>query len=288
MLTILFMIDLLKAMRIERTIPIISVALIPFAIKNSNLKEYFIFILPIILIYSSIAIQNAIKDNDYFLPKNAKKISYLIIILGIGISLLNIYSFMYGVLCTLLGFIYNKFSRKIILGDSLIAGLTHFSLPFLFSGLIVGMEIKTLISLSIIFFFISPSIGPTTNLKDIEKDKKLKYKTLVNSVKNPEKIAKIFLNFSFILFIIIASLISKNSLLFFIPILILLITINKNMKTSKKALIGMRSYLLFSEFFIILNATQKIEIKFLSSIILLINLILTFVRINEFRINGSN
>jgi 4-hydroxybenzoate polyprenyltransferase len=185
---------------------------------------------------------------------------------------------LYIIISSALGFIYNEFSRKIILGDSLVAGMTHFSLPLFFTGLITNTKIEILLPMTIIIFFIAPTIAPITNIKDMEEDKKRNYKTLINSVKNPLKTIKISLIILPIIFTIISISTNHIEVILFQIILIPLLTKIKNLinnKKFKKGLILLRTYLVYSYFFIILLTTTKIEIIFLASIINLINLIQT-------------
>jgi 4-hydroxybenzoate polyprenyltransferase len=212
------------------------------------------------------------------LPKNSKKISYIIISLAIIVSLFEIHSLIYIIISSILGFIYNEFSRKIILGDSLVAGMTHFSLPLFFTGIITKTNMDIVLPITIIAFFIAPTIAPITNIKDIKEDKKRNYKTLINTVKNPFKTIKISLIILPIIFTIISIIIKNFELIIFQIILFPLIVKIKNLivkKQFKRGLILLRTYLVYSYYFIILLTTKNIEITFVASIINLINFIQT-------------
>ena len=278
--------NLLKATRIERTFPIVLLSLIPFGISNGSLVKFLSFVIPLMTIYSSIAILNAIKDKDYDLPKYSKKLSYALIILSVFLSLFNKYALIYVLLTTILGFIYNEFSRKIILGDSLVAGITHFSLPFFLAGQMNNLSANILVPTTIILYFLAPSIAPITNIKDLKEDRKRGYKTLINSVKKPNRTISFTLISIETIFILIGIILKKPTMILIqIIFSLILIQIKKltNKKYYRKALLLLRVYLIYNYSFIIFLFSKNPLVIFLSSIMNIINLIQTTKKYKQIR-----
>ena len=140
----------------------------------------------------------------------------------------------------------------------------------------VGLKLELIIFLCFASYLLGISIGPTTNLKDIQEDKKRKYKTLVNSIKTPRLTAAIFLSFSFLIISIIYGVLNATQIwLLFFPFILLSFTIRQICKNKiKQALIYLRFYLINSMIILIWSITSNLTIIIISSGILLIQLII--------------
>jgi 4-hydroxybenzoate polyprenyltransferase len=268
--------NLLEATRIKRVFPVLMVILIPAAYTNNF--NLLIFLLGVIaaLIYSASSIYNAYKDEDYKLPKYFPQTIILIFAISLVISSFNKILITAALLWIFFGFIYNTLARKIILGDALIAGLTHFVIPLIASSLLVGLSLSSISSSIILFYLLALCIGPVTNLKDIKKDKERKYKTLVNSVKKPKTITIIILNVSFILITLIFvsfEILNFNLFFLFLPLVIQRIIVKKiNKDKFKEALGFMRVYLMLSFAILIFILSSDSLAKLISSIIFILYL----------------
>lgn len=265
-------INLIKASRIKRTLPILAVILLPAAYTNKFPISLFYLASSIILIYSSASIYNAYKDKDYKLPPYFKKLMIFMVILALSIASLDKTIFIASIFAVFLGYIYNTKARFFSLGDSLVAGITHYALPVLVSSLLVDLNLLKAIPLSMIVYTMALCIGPITDLKDIKKDRKLGYKTIVSDSKNPKKISLIFLNISFLIMIFLYLFLQKNqaSLLLLIPVFLIKTKVSKKIKNNKpkQALNLMRLYLISSFILLILVLTYDIRIAILSVLIL--------------------
>lgn len=267
------LINLIKATRIKRTLTILTIILIPAAYKNTLPIEILTLATIIILIYSASSIYNAYKDNDYKLPKYSKKIILTLTLTALILALTNKTIFTISIIAIILSYIYNTSARFIILGDTFIAGLTHFVLPLLTSSIIVEMQITKVIPLSIALYSTAICIGPVTNLKDIEEDKKRNYKTLVNSIKNPFSTTGLIFEITFISIALIYLFLEINNPIFLlIPIFILKILVTNKIynKKPRQALNLLRLYLISAFLILIFNLTTNIKIISAGTTILII------------------
>lgn len=269
--------QLFRSTRLKRILPILIVILIPAAYKDILKIEVMFLFLIVAFIYSASSIFNAYKDNDYDLPSYFPMIILILLFLSILMAMTN-YILLIGTFSAIvLGYIYNTHARFIVFGDGIIAGLTHYAIPILISSLLVGLDIGLSLTFSSIFYLLAISIGPITNLKDIEKDKILGYKTIVTLTKNPYAVSITFLNISFILIFVLYIMIGieSYSLLSLIPIFLL----EKNIETkiqdkkSELALNLLRLYLILSFMFLIILLTTSFYILLISSSILLVYLL---------------
>lgn len=227
-------INILKATRIYRTIPVLMIILIPAAFSNILNTKLFILGLCCVLVYASAGIHNAIKDKDYDLPKYSSRIIIFLLIGAIIISLFNYIIFLTVLLWIFLGYIYNTFSRYVLFGDTSIIAFTHFSLPLFSSSLLLGLNYNLAFKLSIIFFIIAWFITQTKNLKDTKEDKKREYVTLTTRFQNGILITKILLFISFVFMIISTFIFDLNYKITFSFVLMILILIFSFKKINNK------------------------------------------------------
>lgn len=252
-----YFLNLLKATRVGRVLPVLIIILIPAAYSNKFPLTLLLLGLVAVLIYSAASIHNAYRDKDSEMPKYFPLVIFILLGTALIISSFEKIIFITSIVWITLGYVYNTISRYVIYGDNLIAGLTHFVVPITASSLLVGLGLKTIIPLTTITYLLALCIGPVTNLKDIKEDKRRGYKTLVNSVRKPYSVAAILFDFSFIfIFILYAFLITNGYfLLFLTPVFILKSVIINRIysRRAKEALNLMRFYLIFSFIFLIFS-----------------------------------
>jgi 4-hydroxybenzoate polyprenyltransferase len=157
---------------------------VSMAFANIITKEIILLGVCCALVYSAVGIHNAIKDHDYELPSYANIVMILMPIAAIVVSLSHYLLFITVLAWIALGLAYNTAARHILFGDTTILAVTHFALPSLMSSLILGLDLKVALPLSVIFFLIAWFITLAKNLKDIEEDKKRHYITLTTRFKN--------------------------------------------------------------------------------------------------------
>jgi hypothetical protein len=175
------LINLFKSARIERTFPSISLIIFACALMGKITKEIYLLTICLILLYAPGGILNALKDKDYALPKYSKIVVYILPLIALIISFGNPKVFLASLIWILLGFAYNLFSRKILLADTSIMGITHYFVPVFFTLWILGKDLIPSMEISILIYFTFWLIIPLKNLNGIKKDKSLGYKTLTTS-----------------------------------------------------------------------------------------------------------
>jgi hypothetical protein len=170
--------QLAKATRIYRIFPTLAIILLAANTTSTLNKEIFLLATISTLIYSAISIQNAIKDKDYQLPKYSNKIIIAILLISLAISLTNKILLLTLLAWITLGLIYNTTSRKILLADTTILAITHYTLPYLSTLLLLNIDPTTTIKQTTTIFVIFFLLTPIKNLKGIKEDKKRKTITL--------------------------------------------------------------------------------------------------------------
>jgi 4-hydroxybenzoate polyprenyltransferase len=126
-------------------------------------------------IYSAAGIHNSIQDKDFSVKKTGKTLMFLLVIIGIFLSLFNKIIFITSIAWIVLGLLYNTISRKILFGDATVLALTHYTIPCFSSSLILGIDPwKVSIYMFSTFWFIMQA----KNIKDTKEDKERGYVTL--------------------------------------------------------------------------------------------------------------
>lgn len=151
--------NLIRATRIERSLYAVGSIIVTAAILDSFSLEVAILMLNSILLYCVGGLINAKKDNDYNMGK--KNIDKYILFLFIVASLLSLQSLLLllsTIIWFLFGFVYNHYSRKILMMDSFVLSITHVVVPGVFTFLILGSTdysvLFILIFLAIVFFLL--------------------------------------------------------------------------------------------------------------------------------------
>lgn len=240
--------------------------MLAIAITNKINLEIILFATSMILIYSSAGIQNAIKDKDIFPKKSQKIISAIPIIIAITISFQNIILLISTSLWIILGIAYNTTSRRILFADTTIIAITHYLMPITFSLLLLGKDLYYSLEIGIIFFSLFWFILPIKNLKEIQKDKKLNYKTLPTFLKNGKTITTISSIFFMIILMFLQISIEVNIILITTTILLYFTGVKLIKTNEKKSLEVFRLLFIFS-IFTIITKTNNNSVIFYSSII---------------------
>ncbi|MBN1156742.1 UbiA family prenyltransferase [Candidatus Woesearchaeota archaeon] len=247
--------ELLKATRVQRALTALTTMMVPvgFADKiNLNIMHLGIVC---ILIYAVAGIQNAQKDKDYELPKNFKIFSASILAVALLFSLKNVVIFLTFLSWLLLGLFYNTIARFIMFGDVTVLSITHHALPTLSASLLLGLDFKTTVTLSLFVFVTFWFIIHLKNLKDAREDKARGYRTINLNLKKGLISTKLLFEIAFFCIFIgyfIFNL-SKTYLYAFAAVLIMKIIISYlvELKKYEKAL----------------NLTRLLAIIFLSAMI---------------------
>lgn len=243
--------NLFRATRFRRCFPSLMAILIFPAYAKTFPTTIITLMFVTASLYSLASIHNAYKDKDYILPKYFPIILISGLTITLAIAATNKIILTTSLLAIALGYIYNTASRFIILGDSFIAGITHYILPITASALLVG---KNPFPTAFLFFFFIFSLVPIANLKDLQKDKDLGYKTLVTSVSNPFWTGTALSNLAFIITFIIFLLLGIN-ILFLIPLFLFQLLITYTIHTNIRIAIEL-TRLYFLTIFIIIIVTQ--------------------------------
>ena len=260
-----YFLNLLKATRVVRVLIPLSSIMLVVGFANQINKEIFILAMCCVLIYSAGGILNAKFDKDFKLKHPFTAITFLFIIVLI-LSFTNYIIFLAVITWVLLSFVYSKFSRRILFGDSTILAVTHAVIPIVASALLLGLETKLTITLAIFMFVALFLIIPMKNLNRVKEDKKRKYKTLMTYYKNGKKITYFLFNFYFILMFIAYFVfdLTNKYLIIFAGIFIITIFLNSYLNNRKEILAYKLSRLiviLFSFAFVYDKATDFIIIS---------------------------
>lgn len=172
-------IELLKSMRILRTIIGLTSILVVAAIANKVSMDLLYLGAAWVLVYAAVAIHNAKLDGDYDLPEYYHYAIALLVIAGSAVALRNEVIFATFIAWGLLGYIYNTISRFILMADATICAFTHAALPAFSSAALLDLPLTQAAATGIFFFTICWCLIHVKNLKDYEKDRKNNYATLV-------------------------------------------------------------------------------------------------------------
>lgn len=265
--------NLLKATRLERTlIPISSIILVT-GFANKITLDILILMICCILVYAIGGIFNAKIDKDFKL-KHSNLTIIILSVLSIVLSLYNYIIFFTVLVAFLLAFIYSRYSRFFLFGDSIILSVTHSALPILSASLLLNLNLKLIFTLSTFMFFSTALIIPIKNLNGVEKDKKNKYVTLPTKYKNGKKITHLLLQFYFIFMFLAYFIFNLTNKFLFVILFVFIIQIFINYSINNKKeilaykltrLIG----LLFTFAFVFDKASNIFSIFFSLSIILI-------------------
>ncbi|MBN1502348.1 UbiA prenyltransferase family protein [Candidatus Woesearchaeota archaeon] len=176
--------DLIKSTRLHRTLTGLCAIMVPVSIANSITKEIFFLGLSGILIYAAAGIHNAKRDSDYALPSYYKIVIALILVLALSIAFSNKIILITILLYTILGYVYNSYSRYVLFGDVTLLSITHHTIPTVASSILLGLRSAIIVKLSVYMFVTFWFLIHLKNLKDTREDKDRGYKTLTTEFKN--------------------------------------------------------------------------------------------------------
>jgi len=268
-----YFLNLLKATRVVRVlIPLSSIMLIVGFANHIN-KEIFILTICCVLIYSAGGIFNAKTDKDFKLKHSLVAVIFLFLI-ALILSFSNYIIFFSVFAWVLLSFIYNKFSRKILFGDSVILAITHAVIPIVGASLLLNLDFRIMFIISGFMFVAFFLIIPMKNLSQVVKDKKRKYKTLMTQYKNGKQITNWLLNIHVLLLFLAYFIFSLNNkyLLIFASIIIITIFVNfylRNGKETQAYYLSRLIFILFSFAIVYAKTTNTIFILMSASMILI-------------------
>jgi len=191
-------VNIVKATRVYRTFPSLMVMMISMAFANIINKEIIVLSLCCVLVYASAGIYNAIRDKDYMLPEYSKKVVWGLIIISLLLSLSNYIIFFTVITAISLGFIYNTISRFLLFGDTTVLSVTHYALPSFSSSMVLGLDKRFALTLTVFMLITSWFIMPLKNLKDTSNDKNRGYKTLTTITKHGKRTTIILFGLFFI------------------------------------------------------------------------------------------
>lgn len=228
-------ISLVKAARLERALIPISYIMIPAAITNKISLDLFYLIICCILGYSIGGLINAKVDKDFEL-KGAGAAVIIIFILSFLISLHNYIITIMVFINLIMGYIYNKPSRKILFGDSIILSITHVGIPMFTSSILLGLSILSILPLTVIVMLFYATIDQMSNLNGIKEDKQRGYKTLMTTFKEGKLYTHFLMNISFLIMILIYLFnnFSKKYLFVTFTLLILEVFMNYMMNSKRE------------------------------------------------------
>ncbi len=194
--------NIIRASRIERSLIPVSSIIIALAFANRFNFDAFILIILTVLIYSFGGLMNAVCDRDYKVVKSAMLFVLFLVFLALAISHKK-EIMMFVAISIGLSFIYNKLSRRILLGDSFILGLTHGAVPFIAASMLMKISHSFSISFGTYIFLVLFLLVPMKNFNGIREDRKRGYKTLITSYKNGKFLTLLMFVISGIIFIAI-------------------------------------------------------------------------------------
>lgn len=199
--------NLIRSMRLERTIHISAIMLIPVAFASHINLEVIFLMLSSVLLYGGFSIHNAIKDDDYELPSYSKLVMYLMIGSSLGFGFISYINMISILLWIALGYLYNGYSRKILFADISFLTLANFVLPIISSALVLKVDMRTIIIVSVLSYISLWFFSNLKNLNGFEDDKKRGYKTIATEFNNFKPLVKIFFDmgvlFSFIIYLVL-------------------------------------------------------------------------------------
>lgn len=259
--------NILKAFRLERPLIPLSSIMLVVAFANKVTIGIIVLMICCILMYAVGGLINAKIDHDYKV-KNSYLIIFSIFAITLILSLYHYIIFLTVLLSLLLGFIYSKYSRFLLFGDSIILGLTHSTLPIISAALLLSLNSELTFKLAGFMFFAIALVAPMKNLKGVKEDKKRGYKTLMTKYKDGKKITNLLLNL-YLLLLFLAYFIfnlNKKFLLIFSILLMLGFFINYLMANKKEvqAYRLVRLVIILFSFAIVFSQTSNLKIILLS------------------------
>lgn len=182
--------ETIKAMRIERSFIAIFAILIPVAFADKITNDIYLLSCLCVIAYAIGSLYNAKVDGDYNV-RYTKQIIFALFVTGTALSFNNIILMLTFISWFILGFIYSRYLRFMLFGDSTLLALTHAAIPILSSSLLLGLDIRLTISLAAFMFLNLWLAIPIKNINNSDKDKELGYNTLITRSMNGKAITHI-------------------------------------------------------------------------------------------------
>ncbi|MFH1521352.1 MAG: UbiA family prenyltransferase [archaeon] len=190
--------NLLKATRTERAMIPFSFIMIAVGFADFINLEVIILSICCVLLYASGGILNAKVDGD-FEVRYVSVFASILILTSVVLSFYNFIIFLSVLGWIFLSFIYNKYSRKILFGDSVMLSLTHVGLPIFSACFLLDFHLDFTLKLTTFMFASFLFLVPIKNLNGAEKDIEKGYKTLMTLFKDGKTITYVLFNIYVIL-----------------------------------------------------------------------------------------
>lgn len=174
---------LIKTAKFERGLILASYTLVPLAISNTFKTDIFFLLGACILTYGVGGLINAKVDNDTGTKYLTEGIIVLFL-LALLVSLKNYIITITVFVGLIMGYLYSKFSRKIVFADSFILSITHVFIPIMSSALIFNVNIIQILPLTIWLMVFYNLIVQMKNLRGVEDDIKNNYKTPMTTMRS--------------------------------------------------------------------------------------------------------
>lgn len=188
-------------MRVYRILPILMAMLAACALAQRISIEIGFLGLSCALMYAGFGLLNAIKDGDYPLPAYSRTLMIACIAGAILISFIHPLILLTNILWIVFGWLYHGIGRHILFGDATILSFTHFALPSFISSQLLNQSMLHSARLSLFFFLVFWFVIPSKNMKDSEKDRKLRYSTFSTQSPYGVLLSLLFLVFSYLIMI---------------------------------------------------------------------------------------
>jgi len=189
--------ETVKAMRIERSFIALLAILIPAAFADKITDEIYLLSCLCIIAYAIGSLYNAKVDADYNV-RYTGQIIFGLFFVGIVLSIQNIILLLTFISWFILGFVYSRYLRFMLFGDSTLLAFTHAAIPALSSSLLLGLDMRLTISLSAFMYLNLWLAIPIKNINNSDKDKELGYHTLITRFRNGKSMTNTLLEFYFI------------------------------------------------------------------------------------------
>lgn len=277
--------DFLEATRIYRVFPTLMIVLVSASFAEFLNFELILFGFVGFLIYAANGLYNSIKDGDHNLPDYSKNVVLFLIFFALIVSFFDKIIFLTAFISVILGFMYNSASRFFVLLDTTLLSLTHYTIPFFSSLLLVGFNFGESLKFSLFMFSIFWFFTPSKNLKGVEQDRVRGYKTLPIVLRSGKFLTLLMFIFSAFLMAFSLYFFSLNFMfLFFLYLIFILYFFSLNSFWKGENVLALfisRMIILFFLFGIIFSKTTDLTIIF-SGLFFLFFYPLLFL-INRFR-----
>ncbi len=259
---------MLFATRVHRTLTALIAILVPVAFANNINKGIYSLGAVCIFTYMAAGVMNAKKDNDYEISSYYRIFVFVLLVIAFLFSLGNIIVTITFFTWMILGGIYNYLARYYLFGDVTLLSITHHTIPTFSSAMVLGLDMKTSIAISVFMFITFWFIIHLKNLKDTEDDRNRGYKTMTTDIGNGLPNTKLCFELSFFCMFLAYFIfdLSQTYLIVFTAILLvkILVTYFIDLDAYTTALNFMRFMVIVFLFGLIIDKVSDPDILYLS------------------------